>query len=217
MAADPGLPQLRSLQMNFTGPVMGDPSFAARTLRKGRNVTSVAVDATVDGADVGNALCIFGAARESVLEVDDPAQDAPAPGECPDFAPASTPFLPQFFRNFEVKLAGGQRPMAGAEEGYVLAWARHADADSRGGMGSFICLGDVLPPAAFPMMRQPCPISSVNWMMNLLRSPETEEGWYLIESRQTAAREGYSSQRMRFWNVEGQLVAEGMQAVAVFG
>ena len=39
--------------------------------------------------------------------------------------------------------------------------------------------------------------------------------WH-IETKQTAAKDGYSSQIMRYWNQNGLLVAEGMQFVAIF-
>ena len=213
----PGLPPLRSLQMNFTGPVTGDPVFGVRLLRQGRNVTSVAVEASVDGGAVGNALALFGADRESVLDIDMASPSVPTPEMAEDFMPEGTPFVPNFIPNFELKMAGGFRPMTGAKEGHLLAWVRHRDPTAHSGETAFVCLGDVLPPAAFPAMTAPVPISSANWTLNILREPVTENGWFLIESRQSAARAGYSSQVMRFWNTSGQMVAEGTQCVAVFG
>ena len=146
-----------------------------------------------------------------------PSPDVAAPDACEPFAPAGAEgFLPAFFRQFETKLAGGARPMSGASEGYVLAWSRHADKASHVGEAEFVCLGDVLPPSAFPMMTQPVMISSMNWTLNLINPPETEDGWYLVETRLSAARAGYSSQIMRYWNRAGVLIAEGTQAVAMF-
>ena len=213
----PDLPPLRSLQMNFTGPVTGDPEFEATLLRQGRNVTSVAVEARVEGGAVGNALALFGADRDSVLDIDLSAPSVVSPEMAEDFMPEGTPFVPNFIPNFELKIAGGARPMTGAKEGHLLAWVRHRDPEDHEGETAFVCLGDVLPPAAFPVMTSPVPISSANWTLNLLREPTTRDGWFLIESRQSAARAGYSSQVMRFWNTDGQMIAEGMQCVAVFG
>ena len=224
---DRELAELRSLMINFTGPVMGDPGFAARVLREGRNVTSMGVDVSIDkdgtATTAGNALMIFGAARDSVLDVDCAAPEVSAPENAePLIPPGGEVFAPNFIGNFEIKLVGGARPMTGAAEGRMLCWVRHrhpgawnlrgADAEA-----AFVCLGDALPPAAFPMMRSPVPISSVNWTLNLVRAPVSEGGWFLVESEQLAAREGYSSQAMRYWDREGQLVAQAMQAVAVFG
>ena len=224
---DRELAELRSLMINFTGPVTGDPAFAARMLRQGRNVTSVGVDVSIqkDGADAtaGNALMVFGAARESVLDVDCAAPEVSAPEDAePLIPPGGEMFAPNFIRNFEIKLVGGARPLSGAAKGRMLCWVRHRDPGAwnlrgAGAEAAFLCLGDALPPAAFPMMRAPAPISSVNWTVNLVRAPVSEGGWFLVESEQLAAREGYSSQAMRYWDCEGRLVAQGMQAVAVFG
>ena len=222
------LPALRSLQVNFTGPVTGAPEMSARLLRRGRNVASASVEGVVakagDATSVINALAVFGAARDSVLDVDMPAPDGTSAPEDADafFPPEAARFAPRFFANFEVRFAGGHRPVSGAPEGRMLCWARHRDPAAHVSMdpgmaeAAFVCLGDVLPPSAFPMMRAPAPISSVNWTLNLLRPPDTREGWFLVETLQTAARDGYSSQRMRFWNTDGRMVADGMQAVAVF-
>ena len=217
----PDLPALRSLQINFVGPVTGSPVFDAELLRRGRNVASVAVQARVGGNTVALAQCIFGHSRESVVVEDVPMPDGPSWSEAEPFFPPDMPdvmeaFVPAFFRNFDVRLVAGSRPMMGAERGHVRTWVRHRDEASRTGESAFVCLGDAMPPAAFATLRAPAPLSSVNWTLNLLRAPETEDGWYLFDTEQTAARDGYSSQRMRYWNTAGELVAEGMQAVAVF-
>lgn len=57
----------------------------------------------------------------------------------------------------------------------------------------------------------------MSWIFNLLTdNPQTKDGWWHIESRLTAAGGGYSSQLMRIWNMDGELVVEGMQSIAIF-
>jgi len=217
MVAFDDLPPLRSANINFIGPVSGDPHFSSKLLRRGKNVTSLQVDAAVDGACVATSTFIFGADRDSILSVPFPAPKTLPPEKCKDFTPPQVhKFVPAFFLKFETKLIAGGRPMSGMDEGYIRAWSRHADPASREGMGSLLCLGDVLPPAAIPMFKRMGPVSSVNWMINFISPPITKEGWWHVETRQTAASGGYSSQVMRYWNTEGTLVAEGMQAVAIF-
>jgi len=213
----PETPQLRSAMINFIGPVYGDPVFSSKLLRRGKNVTSVQTDANVDEGCVATSTFIFAAKRESVLQAGFPAPEAPTPANSQDFAPKEfQKFLPAFIQNFEVKFIAGSRPAMGADEGYMRVWARHSDPASQTGMASLLCIGDILPPAAAARMKQMGPISSVNWMMNVLAEPVTKDGWWHIESRETATSGGYSSQVMRFWNTDGVLVAEGMQAVAIF-
>ena len=216
--AFPDLPHLRSAQVTFVGPVVSDPIFSTRLLRQGRNVTTVIVEAYCGEANVAVATFMFGGSRPSKLNVTLPATEAPAPEDCELFVPEGFQNMaPGFTQNFETRLISGHRPLTGAKEGYIRVWSRHKDEASRDGIGSFLTLGDVLPPAAAPTMKNMSAISSMNWHMNILE-PEagTKDGWWQIETKQTAAKEGYSSQVMRFWNHAGILIAEGMQSVAVF-
>lgn len=217
--AFPDLPPLRSANINFIGPVSGDPVFSATLLRRGRNVTTVHVAAEVEGQSVADIVFTFGISRESVLSTTRrTTSPAPAPDDCKRFTPKiAEPVVPKFFLRFETKLIDGARPMAGAAEGYVRAWSRHVDVNSREGIASLLTLSDVLPPAALPMLKKIAPVSSVNFMLNFVTdTPTTTDGWWQVESRMSTAAQGYSSQIMRIFNYDGQMVAEGMQAVAVF-
>ena len=214
----PDLPSFRSATINFIGPVTEDPIFSSRLLRKGRNVTSVLTEAHIGETCITNATFIFGALRSSDLSVTLPAPKAPPPAECEPFTPPEfQSFVPPFFQRFETQLIVGGRPMSGQNEGYIRVWSRHRDPASRQGTASLLTIGDVLPPAAIPLFTRMGPISSVNWIFTVLTdTPETEAGWWQVESRLSAAQGGYSSQVMRIWNTKGELVAEGMQCVTIF-
>jgi acyl-CoA thioesterase len=212
------LPPLRSANINFVGPVSSDPFYKTQILRQGRNVTSVESKAFIEGAVVLSTNFAFGRGRESDLNVDFSAPKAPPPSECEPFTPEfARDFVPQFFHNFDTRLIAGQRPTTGADKGYIRTWSRHFDESSQRGVASLLCLADVLPPAAMPMFTRMGPVSSMTWIFNLLSDdPQTEDGWWQIESELTAAREGYSTQVMRIWNSQGELVVEGMQSVTLF-
>ena len=211
------LPPLRSALINFVGPVTDSPRLTATLERKGRNVTSVSAGAHIGAQAVGRAEFLFGAARSSNITIGFPAPPADTPEACELFTPdAARDMVPQFFHNFETRLIDGARPMMG-EEGYIRTWSRHKDPASRDGVDSLLCIGDVLPPAAMPLMRKFAPVSSMSWIFNLLTdNPQTDDGWWHVESRLTAAGGGYSSQVMRVWNTDGELVVEGMQSIAIF-
>ena len=211
------VPPLRSALINFVGPVTDSPTLNSNLQRQGRNVTSVSAEARVGEKSVGRAEFLFGAARTSKITVDFPAPSAPAPDEVEPFTPeAISDQVPGFFHNFDTRLIAGGRPMMG-DEGYIRTWSRHKHAASRAGIESLLCIGDVLPPAAMPLMKSFAPISSMSWIFNVLvDDPATTDGWWHVESRLTAARGGYSSQAMRIWNTDGQLVVEGLQSVAIF-
>lgn len=211
------LPPLRSALINFVGPVTDNPILTANLERKGRNVTCVSATAHIGDQAVGRADFLFGAARTSKINIDCPAPAAISPEDAEPFTPeAARKFVPQFFHNFDTRLVAGARPMMG-DEGYIRTWSRHKDPASRDGIEALLCIGDVLPPAAMPLMRSFAPVSSMSWIFNLLTdTPETEGGWWQVESRLTAAQDGYSSQVMRIWNTDGQLIVEGLQSIAIF-
>ncbi len=214
----PDLSPFRSATVNFIGPVTGDPVFTSRLLRQGRNVTSVETEGKVDDNTVSHCTFIFAGLRESDVSVDYPAPDAPKPESCEPFTPPGAEgFVPAFFNRFETRLIDGSRPMSGADEGYIRTWSRHVDFASREGMASLLTLSDVLPPSASPLFKQFGAVSSVNWIFTVLSDdPQTKDGWWHVETKLTAAAGGYSTQVMRIWNTHGELVAEGMQCVAIF-
>ena len=212
------LPPLRSCQISFVGPVKDSPSLTAMKLRQGRNVTAIQVDMRIGEQNVAMANLLFAESRASQLTTAHPAPEAKAPETYPDFFPAAfKDFFPTYTHNFDVKLIDGARPVTGAERGYMRVWARHKDEGSRIGTGSFLTIGDVLPPAALPMFKQLGPVSSMNWQVNLLEDDmHTQDGWWHIEVELTVSKGGYSSQIMRYWNMDGVLCAEAVQSVTIF-
>lgn len=214
----PDLPPFRSATINFIGPVTEDPVFTSNLLRQGRNVTSVETIGRIGDQVISNCTFIFAGLRESGVTVDFPAPETPAPETCEPFTPPGAEgFVPGFFTRFDTRLIAGARPMSGASEGYIRTWSRHKDESSREGIASLLTLGDVLPPSAAPLFTAFGPVSSVNWIFTVLSDdPETDDGWWHIETKLTATIGGYSTQVMRIWNTSGELVAEGMQCVAIF-
>ena len=215
----PDPPPIRSALINFTGPISSAPTLTAKTLRAGRNVTTVSADATLDGAVAATGVFTFGGARASEIDASLPAPDAPPPDALePLVPPQAAPFVPRFLQNFDMRLIDGHRPYSGASEGYLRCWGRHKDEASREGPVSLFCFADGLPPAVFATLNKRTTNSSMTWICNFLSDDlATEDGWWQTETRMTAAKGGYSSQVMRIWNSRGDLVVEGMQSVIIFG
>lgn len=212
------LPPLRSFQMGFIGPIGENAVFTPTLLRQGRNVTVIGVDIVCDGKLCGRNSLFYGASRESVLTETLKAPEASTPEDTELFTPeAFRDFVPAFFLRFDTRLIAGHRPMSGAKDGYIRTWSRHEDPASRDGLLPFLAIGDVLPPAAVPKFSSFGPISSMNWQLNILTPKiETRDGWWHIETKLSAAQDGYSTQIMRFWNTDGTLIAEGTQSVTIF-
>lgn len=214
----PDLPPLRSALINFTGPIGTPPVLRSEVLRQGRNVTTVQTRAETDGKVAAVAVFSFGAAQGSEIAQGHPAKPAPAPEDTEAFFSADTrrPPVP-FFNNFDTRLIEGARPISGADRGYVRVWSRHRDPAMWDTPEGLIGIADVLPPAVFPMLRTPGPNSSMTWICNFLSdAPRTRDGWWMIETDLSAAQGGYSSQVMRVWNSDGELVVDGMQSVVIF-
>lgn len=217
--AIPDLPPLRSMLVNFTGPVVGKPVFIPVCARQGKNVMTVEVTVESEKRVAAIIVLTFGRNRHSSLDV--PAPMAPLdrpPSDYELFTPKGfESFVPKFVLNFDTRLVAGSRSVSGAEEGYVRVVSRHNDIDSHTGIESLVALADVLPPAALCMAKAFAPVSSATWMMNMLTDrPVTDDGWWQVEARLTSAANGYSSQQMKIWSLGGTAVAEGMQCVTQF-
>ncbi|MCY1170300.1 Thioesterase-like superfamily protein [compost metagenome] len=85
-------------------------------------------------------------------------------------------------------------------------------------MVEVLALADALPPAALKLLgKQPVPLSSVTWIINLLTpAPATRDGWWLLAAESSHAVNGGSSQTMMLWNADGVPIAQGMQSVVIF-
>ncbi len=212
------LPPLRSALINFTAPIGSPPLIETEVLRNGRNVTTINTRARIEGNTAALGTFTFGKAQESHVVFEHPAKAEIQPEITEHYFPPDLPKLPiAFLENFDVRLIDGARPFAGAERGYVKVWARHNDADMRDRIEGLIAIADLLPPAIFPTLKKPGNNSSMNWIFNMLSEDiHTRDGWWLMEHQLTAGHDGYSSQVMRMWNTDGDLIVDGMQSVIIF-
>lgn len=213
---------LRSAQIAFIGPSSGTLSLEATLLRQGRSVSYVSVDLTGSIGLATRTLFCFGKARPSSLifrscpmpAVVAPHQAAPFPS--PDNAP-------QFMTHFDMRIAGGDKPVSHGTSALMRIWVRHkdnrAERAGRGGlMNALLALADALPPAIITNMPVLAPLSSMTWQVDILcHAPVlSPDGWWLLETQAQNAADGYSAQKMMLWAEDGTPVLAGRQAVAVF-
>lgn len=216
LTAFPGLAPLRSAQIAFAGPAEGNLSVVAAPLRQGKSVTFVNADLSGDAGLAARAVFAFGAARPSMFNRHfAPAPDVPGPDDAQLFFPPGIDG-PSFVRNFEVRLARGGRPMSSSAEHDHFLWVRHRDPLATS-IAAVLALADMPPPAMMPMFPTFARISTMTWGLNFLADrPQTDDGWWLLESRAENAADGYSSQDMIVWNRQGEPVIAGRQSVAIF-
>ena len=210
-----GLPPLRAAQVGFVAPVGDTIELQAEIVRQGRNVTQVRSEILSEGKVALTAFWLFANDREtSAVQSANSVRDWPGAPE--DNAQAMKGEGPAFIQNnFEVRFGQSKDGDHGAT---IRRWARLTDGQALDPIAKLILMGDVMPPGAIRLMQKGGPISSINWSFNVL-DPETQsrDGWYLAENASQHANHGYSSERLRMWDANGQQVIEGLQCVAIFG
>lgn len=209
---EPDLPPLRSAQVAFIGPLAGEVRVTATRLRRGRNAAFLQSDVASEAGLGLRANFVFMAALPSAVRHDavPPSPHAPPPADAALYVGPDS-FFTGNFAFFDAPAETGPAEW--------LRWARLQRREGLDPLVELMAMGDALPPAAFKLVGDlRTPLSSLNWQVNFLDpAPATPDGWWLLGARADTARDGYSSQRMQLWNARGALVAEGMQAVAIFG
>jgi acyl-CoA thioesterase len=210
---EPDLPPLRSAQVAFIGPLAGEVTVTATRLRRGRTAAFIQADVTSEAGLGLRATFVFMADQPSRIDLAGGLTSAlrpPAPGTKLYTGPDE--FFTGNFNFLDLK----EEAKGEAE---WERWARLRDHDGLDPMVQLMAVGDALPPAAFKLLgKEPAPISSLTWIVNLLTpEPVTRDGWWLLSATSDHARHGCSSQIMTMWNADGEPVAQGMQSVAIFG
>jgi acyl-CoA thioesterase len=205
------LPPLRSAQIAFVGPLVGEVEIVPTLLRRGRTAAFVQADIRTGDTLGLRAAFVFMHPQDSHVRQEPPQLAA---AELPPMGEALQP-PPQlaFAHRFELRDTGEERDGVAR----LARWARLRERDGLDPMVELLAIGDVLPPAAMRLFRQPGPISSMTWQLNALADrPTTADGWWLARADTDHALAGSSSQTMSVWNREGRQVAAAMQSVAIF-
>ena len=205
------LPPLRSALVAFIGPLAGKITVTARVLRRGRNAAFIQAD-VASGAGLGyRATYTFMTERESAIALDTRMRAPDVPPE----ADASLYVGPSGFFTGNFEFLDRKPALEPAE---WQRWVRLRGRDGLDPTVELMAIADALPPAALKLLGGGmAPVSSLTWIVNLLTAaPGTHDGWWLLSAKADHARAGGSSQTMRMWNAAGELVAEGMQSVAIF-
>lgn len=212
----PNLPPLRSAQISFIGPASGTVEIKVTELRRGKSVSFICADLICENSIATHTVFCFGAHRNSHLNsnlIETPK--VAKYDQLPANMFAGQPMAPTFTQHFDARFAQGDLPASGAERGEFHIWSKHncANQTDVGLLG----IADMLPPAAFSMFKQLAPVSSMTWMVNIVsENITTNDGWWLLNSVVEQVENGYSSQEMKLWNSEGDIILVGKQSVAVF-
>ena len=211
----PDLPPLRSAQIAYVGPSAGEATLVPTILRQGKSVRFMACDLIADGAIATRGLFCFGGGRESAYFAEPPrAPSVPPPEDC---KPLFSGHKPTFTQHLDQRLAGGHRPVTGAERGDILVWVRHLDPETSASLASLVALGDAMPPSSMARFTSPAAISTMNWQFDMVDASRFRPDRYvLLRSTDDAVGHGYSGQAISMWDEDGAPILIGRQSVAVF-
>jgi len=213
--AFPDLPPLRSAQIGFVAPVGEEVELSAEIVRQGRNVTQVRSEIRNEKGVALTAFWLFAAQRDANGQrpADPPENGAGLPYDNPPAMKGKGPYFIQ--NNFELRYGQTKGEDPGAT---IRRWARLTEEHDLDPVSKLVLMGDIMPPGAMRIMQRPGPISSINWSFNVLDpNSQSKDGWYLAENASQHLDHGYSSERLRMYDIEGRQVLDGLQSVAVFG
>ncbi len=208
----PDLPPLQSGQVAFIGPLAGEITVETALLRRGRNSAFVQANIYADEQIALSCTFIFMAQRDSSIACDG-VEPPVFPGIPTDAEARSGP--PEFFTG-QMQYPD-KRIQLGMNTARLASWHRLKEYDGIDPLANLVCIADALPPSVMGLMKEKGMVSSMNWQFNMLTdAPETQNGWWFLESQTHHAQNGASSQYMTAWNSAGQAMMTGMQSVAIF-
>ena len=213
---NPDLPPLRTMQVNFMGPVVGKMDVSGTLLRKGKNNVTFRGEVNSEMGAGTHGYFTFGVERALELVMDYPLKEGVAsPDQIEPWHLGEQ--APKFLTNFDRRLVSGPTFFEQSDNPDMLLWARMKDSTCwQDGLLPLVVLADT-PPAAFGALSGIKALSSMNWNINFLTDDfSTEDGWWLFRSATRFIRDGYSSQLIQAWNSDGRRVMDSMQHIAIF-
>jgi len=210
---------LRSLQTTFIAPAPpGNWRVNPRVLRVGKAVTLAACDIMASGQVVATQVGVYGAARDSAVNV----RPAPLPAARPvtdlrdvGYKPG---LAPAFVQHFAVRWSEGRLPFSSSPNTPSKAFIHHRDPAPLH-ESAIVALIDCIPTPAMSMFTAPAPASSLIWTLEFFehRFDFAHDAWWRIDTALDAATQGYVNQTAVLNDPEGQPVALSRQLFAIFG
>jgi acyl-CoA thioesterase len=196
----------------------GTVEIEVQVLRAGRAAMQMEARLLDAGQTAAVMLAVFGAPRESAVQVDPPEM---APALNPDDSP-EVPFVsgmsPSFAQHYVFRWAEGGVPFSGSTDRLSRIHLRQRD---EGLLDEYqiVALADAIPPPAVSLLDTPTTLSSLTWGLEFVRHPPplSSKGWWRVDASVVSAHDGYSSQDAHLFEPGGELVALSRQLVAVFG
>ncbi|MBT0587253.1 acyl-CoA thioesterase [Alteromonas oceanisediminis] len=211
---------LRSLTVNFVGPLMYDVPFQIKAvrLRSGKNVSQLSVQIVQqDNVSLIAQVC-FGVARTSAVKVENTdTHGMPQPTKA-KFIPQIPKITPRFLRNFDLSIQAGGVPFLNSKDAHYHGWMRFKQPPESITDVHLITLIDAWPPTLLQMLKWPAPASTVSWNIEFIHphKPVEPTDWFAYQAHTRHAADGYGHTEANIWDASGSLVAISRQTVAIF-
>lgn len=205
-------PPLRSLTIQYlSAPKFSEVVVRPRTLRAGRSITFLTVEATQDDKRVINVVASFG---DSDNTVGHRPQDFPrvAQPEALEISPAN-PMIPRHAALIEQAYAGGGKFFSSGKDAMYQFWRRIIDGGPLNEDRALFMIDAMLPPlhATTDRMHR-CASADLRYDFISPLTPElTPDGWALFEFRARDWSGGWTIDEVTVWSRTGRVLALGRQ------
>lgn len=211
---------LRAVNVSFCGPVLVNQPFEIKTdlLSSGKSISQATGALYQDGKLRTHVNACFGIERTSSLELPvEKRTDLGEPG-----AGRALPFIkgvtPDFTQNVQLHWVDGEFPFSGSDKTRLTGWSRLKHTPKQFEDEHLLAIIDAWPPAVLPMLKQPCPTSSVTWNVEFVhaRPGLNPDDWVFYECDVIQAEAGYAHTQAKIFHPNGDLIALSRQLVTIY-
>lgn len=213
---------LRALQIVFVGPnAPGSVDFEPSVLRAGKAVTLANCVVRSAGEITATMSAMYGASRESALQVQPHADVSPVlPAQLVDVPLRAG--LPGFTQHYQQRWARGGLPFSRASDSAMSVYVRyrHPEEPVRQLTETHaLAQMDAIPSPALAMLDAPGPASTVSWTLEILdhQFDFNVDEWWRLDAHVDAATGGYVTHTSHVVNPAGRIAAISRQVVVVYG
>jgi acyl-CoA thioesterase len=206
--------RVRSVTAELAGPASPGPGeIAVRVIRAGNAVTTVAAELLQEGGAVAHAVVVLGAPRPVDLSFVEATPPEAPPWRSLEPLPPDIPFVPEFAKNYEFRNVG-PAPFSSHAEALAVGWIRPRKC-SRRSAAYLVGQADAWWPSFFSRMREPRPIGTIAFSMQVGRDLPDDDAPLLHRGRTIVAQGGYAVELRELWSERGDLVASNQQTFAI--
>ena len=212
---------LRTLNINFSGPLLADAPFEIKVfmLREGRTISQVVGQAIQNNVVSVQVTAIYAVGLDSSVDFANfSAPSLLATAESKDYPRKDHP-VPGFINNIDMKLAQGDYPFSGSDATTMGGWMRYRETPNQITDQHLIGLIDAWPPLTILQLKELSQASTVNWQIQFIQpSPTIKADEYLGYLGQLRhSKDGIGFSDAQIWNAHGELVAQSSQTIIVYG